>query len=133
MLGSYHHYFTEEEKPKTNFHGEYVEDVGELLSDVKPVVQETEVKDNNEDSRKELFQEIEALDNLANLSLRTNPISDKFPAQDIANPKKMEMCLDCDLPVTNLKKHVVMAECGMYPFPFSKISPKLPPSKKNRE
>ena len=29
-LGSYDHYFTEEKKPKTNFHGEYVEDVGEL-------------------------------------------------------------------------------------------------------
>ena len=132
-IGSYDHYFAEEEKPKTDFQGEYVEDVEELLSDVKPVVQETEVKDNNEDSRRELFQEIEALDDLANLSLRASSVSDKFTAQDIANPKKMEMCLNCDLPVTNLKKHVVMAECGLYPFPFSKISPKLPPFKKSRE
>ena len=118
MIGSYDYYFAEEEKPKTNFQGEYVEDVGELLSDIKPVVQETKVKDNNEDSRRELFQEIEALDDLANLSLRASSISDKLTAQDIANPKKMEMCLNCDLPVTNLKKHMVMAECGLYPFPF---------------
>ena len=97
------------------------------------MVHETEVKDHNEDSRKELFHEIEALDDLANLSLRTNPMSDKFPAKDTATPKNIEVCLACNLPVTDLKKHVVIAECGMYPFPFSKASPKLPSSKKNRK
>ena len=61
------------------------------------------MKDNNEDSRRELFQVIEALHDLANLSLRASSISDKFTAQDIVNPKKMEMCLNCNLPVPNHK------------------------------
>ena len=91
------------------------------------------MKDSIEDSRRELYEEIQELDDLANLSLRTSSASDKFTAQDITNPKKMETCPSCDLPVTNLQKHMVIAECGLYPFPFSKISPKLPPSKKGRE
>ena len=132
-IGSYDRHFDEEEKPKSDFQGEYVEDLEELVSDVKPVVQETKVEDSSEHSRRELFEEIEALVDLANLSLRASSASDKFTNQDITNPKKMETCPSCDLPVTNLQKHMVIAECGLYPFPFSKMSPKLPPSKKGRE
>ena len=100
------------------------------------MVHKTEVKDQNEDNRKELFNEIEALDDLANLSLsslRENVMSDQLPAKDTANFKKMTVCLACNIQVTDLKKHVVIAECGMFPFLFMKASPKPSSSKKSRK
>ena len=132
-IGHYNCHFDVEEELKSDSQGEYVEDVDEQLSDVKPLVQETKMKDSSEDSRRELYEEIQELDDLANLSLRTSSASDKFTAQDITDPKKMEKCPNCDLLVTNLQKHTMIEECGLFPYPFSKLSPKLPPSKKGRE
>ena len=82
------------------------------------------MKGSGEDSRSELYEEIQELNDLANLSLKTSSISDKFTAQNSADPMKMENCPNCGLLVKDLQKHTMIEQCGLYPYPFSKSSKK---------
>ena len=70
ILGGYtQHYAEDSEKPVIDGQGEYIEDINSSLFDVKPEVCTNKGDDMNEANREELFKEIEALDDLANLSL----------------------------------------------------------------
>ena len=111
----------------------------ELLLDVKPKVRDVKVKDQDEANREELFREIEALDVLADLSLssslKENVMDDQFPTQDTANSRKTikpkELCVSCNIHVTDMKKHVRINKCGTLPFPLMKGSSKTLPLKKS--
>ena len=115
MAGNYSHHFDVEEEKEPDSQGEYVEDIDEKPTDLKPLVQETEVKGSSEGSRSELYEEIQELNDMANLS-----VSEKFTDQNSADPEKMEKCPNCGLRVKNLQKHTVIEKCGLYPYPFSK-------------
>ena len=65
--------------------------------------------------RNELFEEIQELNNLANLS-----VNEKSIDQNSAGPKKTEKCRNCGLQVKDLKKHTAIEKCGLLPYPFSK-------------
>ena len=87
-IGSYNRHFNVKEEQKSDSQGEHVEEIDEKPNDLKPLVQETEVKGSGEDSRSELYEEIQELNDLANLSLKTSSVSDKLTPQNSADPMK---------------------------------------------
>ena len=102
-IGSYNRHFDVEEEQKSDSQGEYVEEIDEKPTDLKPLVQETEVKESSEGSRSELYEEIQELNDMANLS-----VSEKFTDQNSAGPEKMEKCWNCGLQVKDLQKHTAI-------------------------
>ena len=73
------------------------------------------MNESSEGCRNELFEEIQELNDLANLS-----VSEKSIDQNSAGPEKTEKCRNCGLQVKDLKKHTAIEKCGLYPYPFSK-------------
>ena len=112
-----------------------------MLLDVKPKVHADKGEDQNEANREELFKEIEALDDLANLSLsstlKENMLGNQLPTHDTATakkaPKPKEFCGVCNIYVTNREKHIAINKCNTYPFPLTKELAKLSSTKKNRK
>ena len=70
---------------------------------------------SREGCRNELFEEIQELNDLANLS-----VNEKSIDQNSASPEKTEKCWNCGLQVKDLKNHTAIEECGVLPYPFSK-------------
>ena len=70
---------------------------------------------SSESRGNELFEEIQELNNLANLS-----VNEKWIDQNNAGPEKTETCRNCGLQVKDLKKHTKIEKCGLLPYPFSK-------------
>ena len=70
---------------------------------------------SSEGSKNEPYEEIQELNDLANLS-----VSEKFTDQSSAGPEKMEKCPNCGLRVKDLQKHTTIEKCGLYPYPFPK-------------
>ena len=71
---------------------EYIEEIDSSLLEVKPEVCTNKGDDKNEANREELFKEIKALDDLANLSLsstlKENMLSNGLPAHKQSLPSQ---------------------------------------------
>ena len=85
ILGGYNqHYSKDGEKSVIDGQEEYIEEIDSSLLESKPGVCANKGDDKNEAIREELFKEIEALDDLANLSLsstlKENMLSNGLPA-----------------------------------------------------
>ena len=140
-LGSYGQYYDEDgEKPTNDGQGEYIEEMDNWLLDVKPKVRAVKGEDQKEANREELFKEIEALDNLANLSLSSKLKGDmsgnRLPAKDttqMKTPEPKEFCGVCNIHVTNKEKHTAINKCVTYPFPLTKELAKPSSTKKNQK
>ena len=78
--GNYTRHFDIKEDQESDSQGEYVEEIDEKPTDLKPPVQETEVNGSSEGCRNELFEEIQELNNLANLSVNEKSIDQTVPA-----------------------------------------------------